>query len=311
MGSMDKYNSLFEKYLFGNREGSGYAIFESHKEWFREEFLSGRLKLYVKTHLEEILEHWDARKYDYSILLIQAIGLEFAPEDNHVELLFKIALNLLKQKEAPKSLDWMMYQLMDTSIHNGEEIEKFNQGNPSLAYQVLAEIGKQKYTPEESGPNMYYAAEKAIWLFQYLRPVESQKLLEEIYMKHFDGRVAEDAIEEYKGMKKKILFICTANKMRSATAHELYKDDKRFLVSSAGTDSEASNPINENILEWADSILVMEKHHRNFIRKKFPSIYNSKKIACMYIPDEYDFMDEDLIAILTDRFEDFYRRKLI
>ena len=112
-------------------------------------------------------------------------------------------------------------------------------------------------------------------------------------------------------MKKKILFVCTANKMRSATAHELYKDDKRFLVSSAGTDSEASNPINENILEWADSILVMEKHHRNFIRKKFPSIYNSKKIACMYIPDEYDFMDEDLIAILKDRFEDFYRRKLI
>jgi len=199
--SKDKYNSLYEKYLFGNQEGSGYAIFKTHEKWFREEYQKGRLNLYVKAHLEEVLESWDARKYDYSILLIQAIGIDFSPEDNHFELLFKIALNLLQQKEALKSLDWMMYQLMDTCIHNGEELEKFNQGNPSLAYQVLAKIGTYPYTPLQTGPQMYYAAYKAICLFQHLRKEESKKLLEEIYMKHFDRRVAEDAIEEYEDMK--------------------------------------------------------------------------------------------------------------
>jgi protein-tyrosine-phosphatase len=32
----------------------------------------------------------------------------------------------------------------------------------------------------------------------------------------------------------KILFVCTANKMRSKTAEELYKNDARFMVKSAG-----------------------------------------------------------------------------
>ncbi|MDW3650296.1 MAG: hypothetical protein R8P61_24695 [Bacteroidia bacterium] len=195
----NKYNSLYEAYLFGNREGSGYAIFETHKEWFREELHSGRLKLYLKAHLEEVLESRDARKYDYSILLIQAIGIELEPEDDHFELLFKIALGLFTD-QPNKNMGWLMYQLMDISIHHGEEIEKLNQGSPSLAYEVFAEIGKQKYTSTQSGPNMYFAAYKAIWLFQYLRQEESKKLLEEIYMKHFDSRVAEDAIEEYEGM---------------------------------------------------------------------------------------------------------------
>jgi predicted protein tyrosine phosphatase len=55
----------------------------------------------------------------------------------------------------------------------------------------------------------------------------------------------------------------------------------------------------------------MERHHRSTIRKKFPDIYNSKKIVCLYIPDEYDFMQPELITILKQRFEDVYAKGLI
>ncbi len=55
----------------------------------------------------------------------------------------------------------------------------------------------------------------------------------------------------------------------------------------------------------------METSHRNFIRKKFPQIYKNKKIVCLYIPDDFDFMQSELIEILKGKFESVYERKLI
>lgn len=112
-------------------------------------------------------------------------------------------------------------------------------------------------------------------------------------------------------MKRKFLFVCTANKLRSATAYEIYKGDDRFEVKSAGTDLSATIPLTATLLAWADAIVVMEKHHRSFIRKKHPEIYKSKKIVCLYIPDDYDFMDKELIGILKTKFEDVYSRGLL
>jgi len=82
---------------------------------------------------------------------------------------------------------------------------------------------------------------------------------------------------------KKILFVCTMNLQRSRTAEDIYKDDERFDTKSAGTYKHAINRINNEDLNWADVIIVMERHHRNKIRKEFPDIYNTKRIICLYI----------------------------
>lgn len=111
--------------------------------------------------------------------------------------------------------------------------------------------------------------------------------------------------------KLKILFVCTLNKMRSATAHKIYENDIRFEVKSAGTDLTSNNVLNLDLLIWADSIVVMEKYHRNYIRNKFPEIYAIKKIVCLYIADEYDFMEIELIDILKNKVESVYNRRLI
>ena len=111
--------------------------------------------------------------------------------------------------------------------------------------------------------------------------------------------------------KRKVLFVCTINRMRSATAHKIYESDARFEVKSAGTNRSANTFISNELLDWADSVIVMEKHHRNTIRKMFPEIYERKKIVCLYIPDEYDFMQEELIGILKNKFESVVSRKLI
>ncbi|MCX2476128.1 protein tyrosine phosphatase [Pedobacter sp. MC2016-05] len=111
--------------------------------------------------------------------------------------------------------------------------------------------------------------------------------------------------------KIKILFVCTINRMRSATAHKIYERGDRFEVKSAGTDTSASVVISSDLLVWADSIVVMERHHRNFIRKSYPEIYNNKKTCCLYIPDDYDYMQPELINILEYKFEDVFKRGLI
>ena len=112
-------------------------------------------------------------------------------------------------------------------------------------------------------------------------------------------------------VKLKLLFVCTVNRMRSATAHKIYENDMRFEVKSAGTDTSANTVLSVELLNWADSIVVMEKHHRNFIRQKYPEIYKTKKIVCLYIPDDYDYMQTELISIMKDKVEDVYMRKLL
>lgn len=111
--------------------------------------------------------------------------------------------------------------------------------------------------------------------------------------------------------KLKILFVCTINQMRSATAHKIFESDPRFDVDSAGTDKSASTVLEPEHLDWADAVLVMEKSHRNFIREKYPEYYKTKKIVCLYIPDDFNFMQPELISILKDKVADVYKRGLL
>jgi predicted protein tyrosine phosphatase len=99
--------------------------------------------------------------------------------------------------------------------------------------------------------------------------------------------------------------------MRSATAQKLYQEDTRFEVKSAGTAALAQQVLTAELLDWADAVIVMEKGHRNFVRKNFPSVYQQKRIVCLYIPDEYDFMQPALQYLLREKVEDVYHRGLL
>ena len=111
--------------------------------------------------------------------------------------------------------------------------------------------------------------------------------------------------------RRRILFVCTVNRMRSATAHKIYENDERFEVDSAGTDRTAHVVLEDWHLEWADAIVVMEKQHRNKIRERFPQWYEKKPIVCLYIDDVYDYLQPELIVVLKEKFEDVWRRGLL
>lgn len=59
--------------------------------------------------------------------------------------------------------------------------------------------------------------------------------------------------------------------------------------------------VTEGHIGWAELIFVMEKKHAARLRQKFPHAVLGKKMICLDIPDEYKYMDEDLIDLLKSR----------
>jgi predicted protein tyrosine phosphatase len=104
---------------------------------------------------------------------------------------------------------------------------------------------------------------------------------------------------------KKILFICSQNRLRSPTAEHVFSSYGGIVVSSAGTNHDADNPVTSELVQWADIIFVMERTHRNKLQKKFRAVLNGKRIVCLEIPDDYEFMDPGLVRLLEAKVPKF------
>jgi len=107
---------------------------------------------------------------------------------------------------------------------------------------------------------------------------------------------------------KHILFICSQNRLRSPTAEQVFSSWEGIEVASAGLNNDADTPVTTEILRWADLIFVMEKAHRSKLSKKFRADLNGKRIVCLDIPDEFEFMDPALVALLRARVPRFLGR---
>ena len=100
---------------------------------------------------------------------------------------------------------------------------------------------------------------------------------------------------------KRILFLCSRNKLRSPTAEAIFADNQAIEVDSAGLNNDAEVPLSEEQVLWADLIIVMEKVHRNRLNLKFKRSLAGKRIAVLNISDKYDYMDPALVALLKVR----------
>ncbi len=104
---------------------------------------------------------------------------------------------------------------------------------------------------------------------------------------------------------QKILFVCSQNKLRSPTAEQVFSEMPGLDALSAGTNNDAVTPLTSELVEWADKIFVMENTHRQKLQKRFRSSLNGKKIICLGIPDDFSYMDPELIAILKKKIPPF------
>lgn len=96
-----------------------------------------------------------------------------------------------------------------------------------------------------------------------------------------------------------VLFVCSRNQWRSPTAEKLYEKDERVNVRSRGTSRNAVQTITANDIKWSSVILVMEDKHRKRILATFPDETRYKPLHVLDIPDDYRFMELDLISLIS------------
>lgn len=98
---------------------------------------------------------------------------------------------------------------------------------------------------------------------------------------------------------KNVLFICGKAKQRSPTAEQIFADE--FNTDSAGLSNDADVPLSTEQIEWATHLVVMEKSQVTRLRRKFGKYVSGKKIVCLDIQDNYEFMQPELVAMLQSR----------
>ena len=98
---------------------------------------------------------------------------------------------------------------------------------------------------------------------------------------------------------QRVLFVCSQNRLRSPTAEQVFATHPELECTSAGTNHAAENPLSAELVEWADVIFVMERAHRNKLTAKFKRHLVNKRVVCLDIPDDYEFMDPESVRLLV------------
>lgn len=104
---------------------------------------------------------------------------------------------------------------------------------------------------------------------------------------------------------KKILFICSQNKLRSPTGEAVFGDEPGIEARSAGLNHDAEIPLGAEDIEWADVIFVMEQTHKRKLRKKFRDSLKNQKLVCLGIPDDYEYMQPELVDLFKQHIPKF------
>jgi predicted protein tyrosine phosphatase len=104
---------------------------------------------------------------------------------------------------------------------------------------------------------------------------------------------------------KKILFVCSQNKLRSPTAEAVFSNAPNLVVRSAGLNNDAEVPLGVEDIEWAEIIFVMEQAQKRKLQKRFKASLKNQKLVSLGIPDDYEYMQPELIALLKKKVPQF------
>ncbi len=100
---------------------------------------------------------------------------------------------------------------------------------------------------------------------------------------------------------KHILFVCSRNRLRSPTAEQVFADWPDVETASAGLAPDADEVLTAEHLDGVAIVFVMEKVHLRRLKSRFARELKGVKVVCLDIPDDYTFMQPELVAILEAR----------
>lgn len=107
----------------------------------------------------------------------------------------------------------------------------------------------------------------------------------------------------YQGTDKRVLFVCSAGILRSATGARIYAN--KYNTRCAGSESYALIPVTGNLLIWADEIVFVNAENYTTVTKNFDLDTFKAKIKVLNIEDSHEHMAPELIQQFKTQYEDF------
>ena len=103
-----------------------------------------------------------------------------------------------------------------------------------------------------------------------------------------------------------VLFLCSRNQWRSPTAEKVFQKEQGIRVRSAGLSKKSRRKVSGRDVRWADIIFVMEHRHRYWLREGYAREMRGKKLVVLGIPDDYQYMDPELVMILQEKVQGYW-----
>lgn len=107
----------------------------------------------------------------------------------------------------------------------------------------------------------------------------------------------------YQGKDKKVLFVCSAGILRSATGARLYAG--KYNTRAAGSKDYALIPVTSDLLLWANEVVFVNKENFQNVAAEFDLSTFNVDVTILNIPDQYPHMDEKLKQAFKEQYEDF------
>ena len=105
----------------------------------------------------------------------------------------------------------------------------------------------------------------------------------------------------------RVLFLCSQNRLRSPTAEMVFADWPGVECTSAGTNRGADTPLSPELVEWAEIIFCMERQHQRKLLASFQAQLKAARVICLGIPDNYRFMQPELVTVLQKKVGPYLR----
>ena len=113
-----------------------------------------------------------------------------------------------------------------------------------------------------------------------------------------------NVINPYQGDTKKVLTVCSAGLLRSATLQNFLIKEYGYNVRNCGvTEEYALIPISEALCVWADEIVFVEEDVYKTVESYIENMGMNGKCFILNIPDLYSFNNPELIKICKDQYQ--------
>lgn len=107
----------------------------------------------------------------------------------------------------------------------------------------------------------------------------------------------------FQGDDKKVLFVCSAGILRSATGARLYA--RKYNTRSCGSYDFALIPITDLLIDWADQVVFVNKENytRTIQNPRLRDLLENCDVRVLNIPDTHEHMAPELIKAFEDQYE--------